>query len=607
MTPNMGNYLTKRRISRRGALRGVGIATAGLAGAALVGCGGEDEGGTPEAGQTGAANGAASSPTTVTGPPGEVRLAPGYYEGAIPPTVAESDPLAHGRYGGTLNTRYLDPPQMNFNQVLSCTVNTTMDYTKNKLTRAVFGPKADPNLIDIEGDLAESWEVSDDATEFTFHLHKGVKFHNVAPVQGREFTSEDVRVSVERYQAGGVQKDVWSPVTSIETPDDYTVKFTLDQPFVDFPRNIAAWSHMDAKEIATDEDFLKEHAVGTGPFIQELWTRNEQSVFVRHPEYFEEGLPFLDRVTAAVQNDGAAVRAAFETDNLFDWSTDHEEEAEDVLGAGDDRVYWKIYRAQGANTNGFHFQMKNPTFQDERVRRAYSLAIDRVEFDAAQFDGDGGGYSLIPIAWQVLHDSLPTLESQGEWYQYDPQKASQLLQAAGYSADSPVTADAPVWYYRREYGGLLVPMYSMVPELEFNFREVDNPTAVTMLNNRDFEDTVNIVWGPPSYSVDQVTYPWYLSTGGLNHNNVDDAKMDELVVAQRGEQDPEAQLDLWRQIEARILDQIWDVFIPDNIYRREFWHNYVVNYRPHGIGDTTCYGNGVVRAMWLDEGAPGSS
>jgi len=550
---------------------------------------------------------------TAAGAPGEtvspdqVRIVPGRYDNSVPPTPAEENPLVNARYGGTLLTRYLDPPHMDFNRTLSCTVNTTMDYTKNKLTRAVFGPQADPSLIEIEPDLAESWEANPDSTQFTFHLRRGAKFHNVEPTMGREFTSEDVRLSVERYQAGGVQRDVWSPVTSMETPDDYTITFTLSQPLVDFPRNIAAWSHMDAREMLEDIDFLTEHAVGTGPFIQEEWTPKERSVFARNPEYFEEGLPFLDRVIAVVQNDTAVLSAGFTTNNFFDWGARDDADADQMLGRVDDAVYMRYYGAQGANTSGFHFQMSNPKWQDERVRRAFSLAIDRVEFDAARFIGEGGGYSKTPIAWQVLYDELPTLESQGQWYQYDPEQASQLLQAGGYSGDNPVVADAPVWYQRVEYSSLLVPMYQQIPEMRFNYREVDNPTAVSMLNARDFQDTMNITWGPPAYSVDQAVYPWYHSQGGLNHSNHDDPEMDRLVTAQRGEADPDAQRELWREIEARILDQVWEVFFPTGIYGRGFWHNYMVNYRPHGIGSYVCYGNAQARAVWLDEGAPGTA
>ena len=166
--------------------------------------------------------------------------------------------------------------------------------------------------------------------------------------------------------------------------------------------------------------------------------------------------------------------------------------------------------------------------------------------------------------------------------------------------------DAPVWYFRTEYQEILAPMYAELPEIQFNVRVVDNPTAVQMLNDRNYEDTMNVTWGPPAYSVDQMVYPCYLSTGGVNHANVNDAEMDRLLVAQRAESAPEAQRELWLQIEQRIFDQVWNVFFPAQMYVRDLWHNYVLNYRPHGISRSgmTCYLNGQARAMWVDEGAP---
>jgi hypothetical protein len=125
-----------------------------------------------------------------------------------------------------------------------------------------------------------------------------------------------------------------------------------------------------------------------------------------------------------------------------------------------------------------------------------------------------------------------------------------------------------------------------------------------MLNDRAYEDTMNVTWGPPSYSVDQVTYPWYYSKGGLNHANVNDAEMDRLLLAQRREKNPEAQKDLWKQIETRYFDEVWQVWFPIGVVARGFWHNYMLNFRPHGIGSYTCYANAQARAVWLDEGAP---
>ena len=185
----LDNYWS-RRVTRRSALRGAGVGVAGLAGAALFGCGGGGEEESTVADLKSTNSFAAGDALQIPPPAGkvgkdQVRIKPGAYDNFVPMTPAETDPLANGRYGGTLLNRYLDPPSMDFNRTLSCTINSTMDYTKNKLVRGIFGPRANPALIHVEPDLAENWEVNPEQTEFTFHLRKGVKFHNVAPVNGR--------------------------------------------------------------------------------------------------------------------------------------------------------------------------------------------------------------------------------------------------------------------------------------------------------------------------------------------------------------------------------------------------------------------------------------
>ncbi|MFN8638915.1 MAG: ABC transporter substrate-binding protein [Dehalococcoidia bacterium] len=608
-----GNYWS-RRVGRRGVLRGAGVGIAGLAGAALFGCGG---GGSEER-----ATAVAITPPPKTGGTGvfskeqypsqgkvgadQVRMKPGAYEGPQPPTPAERDILANGRRGGTVLTRYLDPPHMDFARTLSCTINSTMDYTKNKLVRAAMNPYADPYRIQPEPDLAESWEVNADATQFTFHLRKGVKFHNVAPVNGREFTSDDVKASYERYVGAGVQKDVWAVVASAEFPDKYTAVFKLNQPVADFATNVAAWSHMDAREIIADAELLKSKAIGTGPFLQQQWTPKEKSIFVRNPDYFETGLPFVDQVITFVQDDVAVQRAGYITDNWFNWAPRDEPDAQDMLTKGPkDSVYHKSPSVVGTNTTGMHFQMKNPRWADIRLRRALTMAIDRQEWDAARYAGEGGGYSIMPVPWPYMYDKRPDLAQQGPYYQYNPAEASKLLQAAGYSADKKLTIDAPAWYLRAEYREILKPMYDKLPEIDFKPRQVDNPTAVQMLNDRNYEDTMNMTYGPPVYTPDQALYPFFHSTAGLNQNNINDPEMDKLVTDQRREQNLEKKKEIWKKAEERMLDQVWGIYFPSAAFQRVFFHNYVVNIRPHGVGAAlNCYADGKARAIWLDRGAP---
>src|SRR5712691_3696783 len=159
---------------------------------------------------------------------------------------------------------------------------------------------------------------------------------------------------------------------------------------------------MDAKEMLAAPDFLKAHAIGTGPFIHQEWSPKEKSVFVKNPNYFEKGLPFLDKVIAYVVDDPNVSRAGYQTNAYVDWAARDINEAEDMFKtSGSHAVYLQYHSAQGVNVTGFHFQMKNPKWQDIRVRRAFSLGVDRKGFADARYIGEGSGYSKPPIAWQV--------------------------------------------------------------------------------------------------------------------------------------------------------------------------------------------------------------
>ncbi len=601
------NYWT-RRLNRRTALRGAGVGVAGLAGAALLGCGGGDDGPSGEStpltaeGLMGTATGTAEA-GTATG--GQVRIEPGLHETAIGPTAAEADPLANGRPGGTFVHTYLDPPRMDINRTLSCTIFMTNLVTYNRVARAKTGAHAHPFMPEIEPDLAESWESSPDSSEFTFHLHQSIKTHNVQPTNGREFIAEDIKLSMERYKAGGSQQDVFAPIESIDTPDDYTVVVKLNQPLADFPTTIASWGFMWPRELIEDAELIDKQAIGTGPFVQEAWIPKERSTFNKHPDYFEEGLPFLDRLVYVVQSDAAAARAAFLTDNFaYDGFRD-DTDGEDLMARAPEAVLWKYPISRGANVNGWHFQITNPVFQDERVRRAISLAFDREGFDRAFNAGDNstdtGAFSLPPMPWAFLFDEYPTAEANGPWYVYDPPQASQLLQAAGYSADNKLSWEHVTWYDRESSAQVVIPgIMDSVPEVNISFRQVDNPTQVTLLSDRNFNESIGIVWGPPGYAMDQWIYPWYHTEGGLNYNSKGNAELDQLLVDQRAEPDLEAKKEIWGKVWDTIHDQVWDIWWPQ-ANGRTAWHNYVMNWRIGGFA-STCYINDQDRAVWLDEG-----
>ena len=459
------NYWTGR-VNRRTALRGTGIGLAGLAGAALIGCGGkkEERASTGDASRLQDTKGRAPQATAETGgtpvPKDQVRVKPGLYEGVVEPSAAERNPKVNAKYGGTLKLRYLDPPRMDLARTLSCTIFMTQSIVTNKLTREKLGPLANPFNVEVEPDLAEKWESPDKGQTWIFSLRKGVKTQNVAPLNGREFTVEDVAQTIKLYLAGS-QKDVFSAITKTETPDKYTLKVTLDGPKADFPKEVGAWSYIYMKELVDNETLRQEKAMGTGPFIQKEWTKKQRSVFTKNPDYFEYGLPYVDTVELYVQDDANALRAGFKTDNYFDYNGPDKKTFADTFEENkDDMVGVTAPVSRGANVNGWQYQMKNPIFKDERIRRALSLAFDRKDFDLANNGGDNqnpeGPFSQSPMPWAFMFDKYPTAKVNGPWYQFNPAEASKLMQAAGYTAAKPLTMELASFYNRNQFSGILI-------------------------------------------------------------------------------------------------------------------------------------------------------
>ncbi|TAJ17090.1 MAG: ABC transporter substrate-binding protein [Dehalococcoidia bacterium] len=601
------------RVPRRTALRGAGIGLAGLGAAALIGCGSKksDSGSsTGDASRLQDNKGGAVSKAEEGGTPvpkDQVRVKPGLTEGPQPASAAERNPKVNAKYGGIIKRRYLDPPRMDLSRTNSCTIFTTQSLVSNRLARPKLGPLANPYVIDLEPDLAEKWESPDKGQTWIFSLRKGVKTQNVAPLNGREFTVEDVTQSIKLYLAGS-QKDVFSPITKTETPDKYTLKVTLDSPKADFPKEVAAWSWLYMKELVDNEALRQDKAMGTGPFIQKEWTKKQRSVFVKNPDYWESGLPYVDGIELYVQDDANALRAGFKTQNYFDYPAPDKKTFTDVFEENKaDMVGSTIPIAAGINTNGWQYQMKNPIFKDERIRRAISMAFDRKDFDLANNGGDNqspeGPYSNSPMPWSFMYDKYPTAKVNGPWYQFNPAEASKMMQAAGYTTAKPLTVEMASFYNKNQLTGIVIPgINNNLKEVKIVWKDLDNPTHVTLMSDRNYKDMIGVLWGPPAYSMDQWLTPFLSSKGGLNYGSIEDPALDALLSKQRAETNPAAQKEVWNQISTLIHDKVYQTWWPIAL-QRHGWHNYMLNYRPHAlIGATTCYAADQMRSVWIDEG-----
>ncbi len=279
-------------------------------------------------------------------------------------------------------------------------------------------------------ELAEAWEVAPDGKTITFRLRRDVAWHD-----GKPFTSADVKFTIEQVikQFHSRGRSVFANVGTVETPDDYTARFILTNPapYIMWVLH-ASETPMVPKHIYEGTDILNNPAnnapIGTGPFRFKEWKRGSYILLERNPGYFRSGLPYLDRLVFRVVPDAGARAVAFESGELDiggPWPvsmTDLQRYADSPkLG-----ISTKSYVAFNI-MDFFEFNLRDPLFQDVRVRQAMAHCIDRnFIIDNILF-----GYAdpaTGPVSVQMTEFYSPDVPR----YPFDLKKAEQLLDDAGH-------------------------------------------------------------------------------------------------------------------------------------------------------------------------------
>ncbi|MGI8553910.1 MAG: ABC transporter substrate-binding protein [Dehalococcoidia bacterium] len=296
-----------------------------------------------------------------------------------------------------------------------------------------------PDLTKIVPELATALPEQPDPLSFVFKLQQGVKYQNVAPANGREMTSADVKYSIERQmtnQAGKFQHAYFflNKLASIETPDKYTIKFTTMKPYAPFISYMASpWTQVILRELVEADGDLTKRAVGTGPFIFDEWQKDVQIKLHRNPDYWRKDamggqLPYIDNLVINLATDANAIQALFVNG--------------DVMAAGiqftfTDQVQKKVpkanYRIQPSQFwremrtppwDGVKYMQRKP-YDDIRVRQAVVQAVNKKEVLDTVLSGDGVLVNgpIIPVytTWALKEDPA----------KFDIADAKKLLEAAG--------------------------------------------------------------------------------------------------------------------------------------------------------------------------------
>jgi peptide/nickel transport system substrate-binding protein len=274
------------------------------------------------------------------------------------------------------------------------------------------------------GDLAESWEVVDEL-DWIFKIRGDVRFQDIPPVGGRPLVAEDVRLSIDRAKSLPGASESWGQwVESYATPDAKTFTLRTKTPYgyllMLVGSTMSAIVPMEAVEEFGD---LRTNAIGSGPFMVKLYSRDQGLEMVRNPNYYHE-FPYIDGISVRVIPDESSIQAAFRAGSIDVYGADNRLKADAVRNAGGTSIRRYLDRAYAViRLNGSKFE----AFKDERVREAIDLALDRKAMIDKLHFGDAELAGPVPPAWDT---ALPA-EQVAAAYQRDVAKAKQLLSAAG--------------------------------------------------------------------------------------------------------------------------------------------------------------------------------
>ncbi len=372
--------------------------------------------------------------------PAETGAAPS--TGAVP-AAKDAPPAAAAagtpKMGGTFNVQVVDDPfdwdPTDRGKSLPNQWGIGLAY--ESLVGFKNGPGVAFEAAILEPELAERWEVSSDSSVYTFFLRKGVKFANMAPVNGREMTSADVKWSFEyfsrtgEFQDKGLQKAqydwMFENLKSVEAPDPYTVKVTFSEPFAPFLYYAGSqFIPVMPKEIFEQDGHFHDRIVGTGPYQLDVGASQKGSrwIFKKNPTYWQTGKPNIDEIRWLVIRDDAAANAAFQAKQL-DWQGDNMTvtDAEGFQKANPQATMHDFVRVAPIH---LYMNTRKAPLDNLNVRKAISLAIDRDEF-VKVFSGGKGGWALA--------GAFPDTYSKDEIHQmlrYDPAEARKMLADAGF-------------------------------------------------------------------------------------------------------------------------------------------------------------------------------
>lgn len=409
----------------------------------------------------------------------------------------------------------------------------------SNLTRVSHELKPEPQL-------AHKWETNEAGDEWTFHLVKNAKFHN-----GRPVTAADVKFSIDRIldpATASKGAKALGPIEDVIVKDDHTVVFKLSGPYADLALQLGnTFSRIIAKENVEE---VANKPIGSGPFILKEYVPGNKAILVKNPDYFEEGLPYLDEVHQIYIKEYAAQVSALKTGEI------------DIMYFAPPEIIPELE----ADPNIEVKVVPAPSFQpllmwggvkpwdDVRVRQAFRYAMDREAMMVAATGGLGvlGNDSPVGPANPYYNENLPQRKK-------DVAKAKKLLAEAGYPDGIDITLytstqrpglepAAVVAQQTLAESGFRVKIESV--EIRRLYKEIiPNPQAMATTHNNWF--------GRPT--IDESLTPFYYTNSNWNYTKYSNPEVDRLLDEARAKTTFEERKPLYDRVQEILYNEGPDV------------------------------------------------
>ncbi len=472
------------------------------------------------------------------------------------------------KYGGTLVVAGSDPGPLN--------PAITSAGTTHPVTGQIFNGLVRLNRdYEPEPDLAESWEVSEDGTTYTFNLVQDATWHD-----GRPFTSADVRFTFEQVlleEHPRTSVTLGPVLEGIETPDEHTVVFDLKEPYPPFLKLVDEDNGgILPKHIFEGTDPRTNPAnnkpVGTGPFIFESEVQGDRITLVRNPNYFKEGKPYLDSIVFRIIPDPQALQAflAGEVD-VFSPTPQDLQRLEDMpeveIGEDENKYFATVIRLIP--------NLKREPFDDRRVRYAMAYAIDQEFIAKAVYPG-----VRVPATGPITRELEPFYTDNVMNFPRDLERAKALLDEAGLPAGPDGVRFRASFIYDQGFARTADLLKQQLGEvgIALDLQQMEFQAWVQKLYlQKDFDLGYSQLTDAPhpdigtkrAFTCDNIK-PVPFSNGEQYCN----PEVDALFAKAATEPDLDRQVELYEEIQRVLVEQMPVVFLVDgggpSAYRGEF-------------------------------------